>query len=113
CAIRDKIARQAEVEQGHAAAAVAVIHPVLRRELDPNGPLDYAERNLLHVAPLLDGRREKRLVADVFLVVHEFGLDLDAAHAGVEPDARGEAAAREWMRHVELSKHRSTAERAA
>src|SRR5437867_8523555 len=58
CAVGDEIARQAEVEQSDAVASVAVIHPLLRRELDPSGPLDCAKRNLLYVASILDRRRE-------------------------------------------------------
>src|SRR2546429_3012295 len=64
-AVSDEIARQAEIEQGHATASVAVIHPLLRRELNASWPLDRSEGDLLHVASILERRPEKRLVTDV------------------------------------------------
>ena len=108
-AVSDEIARQAEIEQGHATASVAVIHPLLRRKLNASGPLDRSEWNLLHVASILDRRREKRLVTDVFLVVQQFGLNVDAAHAGVEPDTRRKSAVRQRVRDAKLGEDRAVA----
>src|SRR5205823_2981647 len=94
--------RQAEVEQGHATASFAVIHPLLRRKLNASGPLDRAEGDFLHVASILDRRREKRLVTNVFLVVQQFGLNVDPAPAAVEPDTRRKSAVRQRVRDAKL-----------
>ena len=70
-AVGDEVAGQADIEQGEPAAAVAVVDPVLRGELDGGGSVDRSERDLVRALALLDRRREKRLVADILLLVDQ------------------------------------------
>ena len=64
-----EIASQSAVEDRQAVFAIAVVGPILRRELDRRGALDRPEGDFVHGAAGRDRRREEDLVADEFLVI--------------------------------------------
>ena len=95
-----------DVEECEPPAAIAVVHPVLRGELDRRGPLDRPERDLVRALASFDRRREQRLVANVLLAIDQSGRDVDPAQARIEPDRRREPPGAERARDPELGEDR-------
>ena len=112
-AVGDIIARQAAVQQRQAAPAVAIVDPILRRQLDPVGPPEGAEGNLVDALAPANRRGKQCAIADERLVVDQLRADVDPPQARVQADGGSEAALlAERMRDLELREDGPAADRA-
>src|SRR6266571_2273293 len=101
------IARKAAVEHRDASPPIAILDPVLGGKFLGGWPLDRAEGNLLDISTVSDRGRKQEAIADKFVVVQEFGSEVEARNSGVEPHAGGESSFAKSVLDREFGKDRS------
>src|SRR3954454_11522421 len=99
------VAGQTTIQQSDSVPTIAVIDPILGRELLRLRAFDSAEWYLVKGSSVLDRRWHQHAVANEFLAVQNVCFEIEPRNPIVNPDSCGERVCAESMPHLQFGEN--------